>query len=179
MLFNSSLLAAGACLVSSVAAHMGVSNYSAVAYINNGAGINGTVTWFQQAHDKSTRVHAEIYGLPQGNHGFHIHSLGNLTGGCASSGSHYNPFNMTHGGPTDKIRHVGDMGNLYSNGPSEAAVLDLDDVFIPLVGPFSVVGRTVVLHADEDDLGKGNASDSKTTGHAGDRIACAIIGQAQ
>ena len=38
-------------------------------------------------------------------------------------------------------------------------------------------GRSVIVHADPDDLGKGDADDSKTTGHSGKRIACAIIGR--
>jgi len=32
------------------------------------------------------------------------------------------------------------------------------------------------VHADEDDLGRGGFPDSKTTGHAGARIACGVIG---
>ena len=38
-------------------------------------------------------------------------------------------------------------------------------------------GRTLIVHEDEDDLGLGSFEDSKTTGHAGKRIACAIIGR--
>lgn len=32
------------------------------------------------------------------------------------------------------------------------------------------------VHADPDDLGKGGFEDSKTTGHAGGRLACGVIG---
>jgi Cu-Zn family superoxide dismutase len=35
----------------------------------------------------------------------------------------------------------------------------------------------VIVHADPDDYGKGGEEDSLTTGHAGARIACAIIGR--
>jgi len=32
------------------------------------------------------------------------------------------------------------------------------------------------IHKDEDDLGQGGFPDSQTTGHAGARIACGVIG---
>jgi Cu-Zn family superoxide dismutase len=38
-------------------------------------------------------------------------------------------------------------------------------------------GRSVIVHADPDDFGRGGAEDSKVTGHSGKRIACAIIGR--
>jgi Cu-Zn family superoxide dismutase len=38
------------------------------------------------------------------------------------------------------------------------------------------VGRSVVIHEDPDDLGMGGHADSLTTGHAGKRITCAVIG---
>ncbi len=41
-----------------------------------------------------------------------------------------------------------------------------------------MVGRAIVVHADEDDLGRGGFEDSKTTGHAGSRISCGVIGLA-
>jgi Cu-Zn family superoxide dismutase len=38
-------------------------------------------------------------------------------------------------------------------------------------------GRSVIVHADPDDYGKGGHEDSLTTGHSGKRIACAVIGR--
>ena len=36
--------------------------------------------------------------------------------------------------------------------------------------------RSLVIHVGEDDLGRGNHETSKTTGNAGDRLTCGIIG---
>ena len=63
--------------------------------------------------------------------------LGNLTEGCKSAGGHYNPFGMTHGGPDDEIRHVGDLGNITA-GKDGIAVYTLTDRLVKLVGPYSV-----------------------------------------
>jgi len=39
-----------------------------------------------------------------------------------------------------------------------------------------ILGRAVVLHVNEDDLGRGGNDGSKLTGNAGGRIACGVIG---
>jgi Cu-Zn family superoxide dismutase len=54
--------------------------------------------------------------------------------------------------------------------------VEITDSQVTLTGINSVVGRAVVVHAGEDDLGKGGHSDSLTTGHAGGRLACGVIG---
>ena len=51
------------------------------------------------------------------------------------------------------------------------------DNYIKLRGTKSnIIGRSVVIHLNKDDLGLGNQEDSLTTGHAGPRITCAVIG---
>jgi len=45
-----------------------------------------------------------------------------------------------------------------------------------LNGPNSIIGRAVVVHADPDDLGLGGHELSSTTGNAGARISCGLIG---
>lgn len=117
-------------------------------------------------------------GLKQGLHGFHIHEFGDNTNGCISAGPHFNPDKKEHGGPTDAERHVGDLGNVEANAEGIAKI-NIHDKQISLTGPNSILGRTVVVHADPDDLGKGGHELSKTTGNAGGRLACAVIGLAQ
>ena len=52
----------------------------------------------------------------------------------------------------------------------------MHDHLVKLIGPLSVIGRAVVVHADRDDLGKGGHELSLTTGNAGGRVACGVIG---
>ena len=75
-----------------------------------------------------------------------------------------------------KNRHVGDLGNIQTNGKGEAKYTFYDN-FIKLRGSKSnIVGRGLIIHEDEDDCGHGNNAESLKTGNAGKRIACAVIG---
>jgi Cu-Zn family superoxide dismutase len=117
------------------------------------------------------------------DHGFHVHEKADFSNGCLSAGPHYNPFNKNHGAPTDEDRHVGDLGNIVADADGVAEGVIIDHL-IKLSGPYSVVGRSMMVHADPDDLGKGdnsqpsppvNGKASKVTGNAGARIACGEI----
>lgn len=92
-----------------------------------------------------------------------------------SAGPHFNPAGKEHGGPTYEVRHAGDLGNITADD-SGVAKIDIVDKQISLSGNLSILGRTVVVHADEDDLGDGGHELSKTTGNAGARLACGVIG---
>lgn len=122
------------------------------------------------------RVHGAISGLSPGKHGFHVHQFGDVSGGCKSTGGHFNPQGVDHGSPLEYSRHVGDMGNIDADHSGVAAI-DQQDGFISLVDPHrSVVGRGIVVHAGEDDLGKGGDEGSLKTGNAGGRVGCCVIG---
>lgn len=84
-------------------------------------------------------------------------------------------FKKNHGAPTAEERHVGDLGNVVADS-SGVAKIDFSDNVISLSGEHCIIGRAVVVHSGEDDLGLGGQSDSLTTGHAGDRLACGVIG---
>ena len=100
---------------------------------------------------------------------------GNLTEGCKTAGPHFNPHGHTHGGPNEEVRHVGDLGNLHA-GEDGVAHFEIEDHLVHLYGEHSVVGRSCICHADIDDLGKGGHELSATTGNAGARLACGVIG---
>ncbi|KAG0269385.1 hypothetical protein DFQ27_003713 [Actinomortierella ambigua] len=141
----------------------------------NDSNVAGTITFSQQSEDAPTHIKAEISGLKPGKHGFHIHEFGDNTNGCMSAGAHYNPHGLTHGAPDAKIRHAGDLGNVEA-GTDGKATLVLQDNQVKLIGPHSVIGRTVVVHENIDDLGLGGHELSPTTGNAGGRLACGVIG---
>lgn len=147
----------------------------AVCVMKGDSGVNGVIRFTQESN--SVKLTGEINGMADGKHGFHIHEFGDNTNGCTSAGAHFNPEGKEHGAPTDENRHVGDLGNVDSSGG--IANVNIEDKIISLVGPNSIIGRTVVVHADIDDLGKGGHELSKTTGNAGGRLACGVIGIAK
>lgn len=142
----------------------------AVIHPTEGNDASGTVT-FEQTGD-SVHVTAEISGLEQGQHGFHVHEYGDCSASDATSaGGHYNPGDNEHGAPDDEERHVGDMGNIEAG--SDEASRDYFDSVIELNGSNSIIGHAVVIHEGEDDL------QSQPTGDAGSRLGCGVIGVAE
>ena len=140
--------------------------------------IEGTVWFTQKNYISPTKVVATFKNLPKGKHGFHIHEYGDKSNGCTSAGAHFNPFNRKHGSLTSTERHIGDMGNVVSKGDIETH-FTVEDPMMTLFGEYSVVGRSIVIHENEDDLGLGGHEDSETTGHSGPRLACGVIGWAK
>lgn len=77
------------------------------------------------------------------------------------------------------LTDVGDLGNVEADSNGVASV-NLSDALISLQpGVNNIVGRSLVVHADPDDLGQGGHELSKTTGNAGGRLACGVIGTAK
>ncbi len=72
---------------------------------------------------------------------------------------------------------MGDLGNLFADrhGVAEMCIVDR---MVSLFGPHSVLGRSIVVHKNIDDLGKGGNEESLKTGNAGQRLACGVIGLA-
>jgi len=150
----------------------------AVVVLKGDSQVSGTVTLEQASRNSPVKITGKIQNLSKNAlHGFHVHELGDASNGCLSAGPHFNPYSKNHGAPTDSERHVGDLGNIQSDGSGEAT-LSIQDPLISLNGPLSIIGRSVVVHAGTDDLGKGNDAESLKTGNAGARSACGVIGLA-
>ncbi|MDI1492227.1 MAG: Superoxide dismutase [Cu-Zn] [Ramalina farinacea] len=151
----------------------------AVAVLRGDSSVSGTVTFEQTSESSPTSISYDIKGSDaSAERGMHVHQFGDNTNGCTSAGPHFNPFSKEHGAPTDDVRHVGDLGNFKTDGQGNSQG-SISDKLVKLIGPESVVGRTIVVHAGTDDLGKGGHEQSKTTGNAGGRPACGVIGLAQ
>jgi Cu-Zn family superoxide dismutase len=146
---------------------------SAVAVLSptEGHEVYGIITFTQDTN--GVRVSADIHGLTPGKHGFHIHQYGDCSApDGTSAGGHFSPMGMKHGAPTDAERHEGDLGNITADSAGVAAY-DWVDSRLSFTGPYSIIGRGVIVHADEDDL------TSQPTGAAGGRVACGVIGVAK
>lgn len=145
-----------------------ISKANAVVNPTEGNKTWGNITFTET--DEGVQIVANVQGLPPGGkHGFHIHEFGDCSSSDASSaGAHYNPTKHKHGGPEDADRHEGDLGNLEADSQGHATYERLDKV-ITLNGPNSILGKSVVIHADEDDF------KTQPTGNSGKRIACGLI----
>jgi Cu/Zn superoxide dismutase len=88
------------------------------------------------------------YGLLKG---LHIHECGDVTDGCQSACAHYDPESTNHGSLTSKVRHYGDLGNVKIDNTG-FAIIHLEDLPLSIS---HIVGRSLVLHEAEDDLGLG------------------------
>jgi len=130
--------------------------------------------------DKSrVTLKATFTKLPKGNHGFHIHKAGDLRGeGCKGLCEHYDKGKHDHGSYYSTVRHTGDLGNIKNFLGKSSAKSVCKKTYTIKSTVHDLLGRSFVVHEDEDDLGKGGFSDSKVTGHSGARIACALIGRA-
>lgn len=129
--------------------------------------ITGKVT-FTKVPD-GIKIVADVDGLKPGKHGFHVHEFGDCSGkDGAAAGAHFNPTNSRHGGPDSPERHVGDLGNLEADRNGHAHYERVDRL-ISFEGKNSILGLSIIIHADPDDY------TTQPTGASGARIACGMI----
>ena len=155
---------------------------SAVALLYNAGGEFIGLATLSQTGDRA-HVQVEVFGLPPGFHGFHMHAVGACDAGTSapftSAGGHINPDGRDHG------HHAGDMPVLYVQADGAGTLSFITDR-LAVVDLFDADGSAVIVHADPDNFGNippryAAAPDATTlsTGDAGARIACGVIAPAE
>jgi Cu-Zn family superoxide dismutase len=151
----------------------GVTHAICVLSATEGNAVTGWIR-FEQT-DAGVRVTAEVDGLTPGKHGFHVHMFGDLSAADGTAtGGHFDPHGVDHGLPGthgDHAHvggHAGDLGNLDADDTGHARY-DVTFADLHLNGPESIIGRSIIVHRDEDD-------GRQPTGNAGPRIAQGVIG---
>ncbi len=132
---------------------------------------SGTITFRQT--DQGVEVKADIEGLPEGVHAYHVHLLGDCSApDGTSAGTHFNFEGSSEHPPADIQRITGNLGQLEADANGRAQA----EATIPhasLTGRYSIIGRSVIIHS------RGNDPSSPPIGNAGSRLACGVIGMSE
>ncbi|XP_036275283.1 extracellular superoxide dismutase [Cu-Zn] isoform X2 [Pipistrellus kuhlii] len=134
--------------------------------------VTGLVLFRQLAPGGRLDAYFDLKGFPtepyNSSRAIHVHQFGDTMRGCEATGPHYNPLGVLH------PQHPGDFGNFVVRGGGLWRYRA--GLAASLSGPHSIVGRAVVVHAGEDDLGLGSNAASLQNGNAGRRLACCVVG---
>lgn len=129
----------------------------------------GTVTIEQGP--RGLIIQANVHGLSEGGHGFHIHETGACEPDFTAAGGHLNLEGRSHGERAAEGTHTGDLPNLYA-GPGGVARADVftDKATLDVNAPhtlFDADGSAIIIHAGPDDY--------LDMASAGGRVACGVI----
>lgn len=120
------------------------------------------------------QITVEVNNLPPGNHGVHIHAVGQCDAPeFKAAGGHFNPENKQHGLENAAGPHAGDLPNLTVGEDGRGRLTYTSNRVTLSEGPnslFDADGSALVVHAGPDD----NKTDP--AGDSGARIACGVIG---
>ncbi len=124
--------------------------------------------------DRGVRIVGSLEGVSPGEHGFHIHEMGDCdaTTGFESAGGHYAPGDHQHGFNNEAGPHEGDIVNVVADDAGTVAIDEVNAMVTLDPGPatlFDADGSALVLHADPDDY------QTDPSGNSGERIACGVI----
>lgn len=125
------------------------------------------------ATPEGLRVSITATGLPEGEHGAHIHMTGQCEGPAfESAGAHWNPTNREHGSENPQGAHAGDMPNLTVAADGSGSLQYLVPAAVLSGGGVALLdgdGAALVIHADADDMR------TDPSGNSGERIACGVF----
>ena len=133
--------------------------------------ITGTAKFVES--DSAVVVTIKVSGAAPGDHGVHLHETGDCSAADAkSAGGHWDPDHAQHGAPSATSHHAGDFGNV-TVGADGTGTLTLTVPGLTVApGSHSVVGRSVIVHANVDDF------KTQPSGNAGARGACGVVAAA-
>lgn len=116
--------------------------------------------------ENGVNIHIEASGLTPGKHGFHLHEKLIVGNDFATAGGHFNPHGKKHGHHSGDGHHLGDLDNLTvkEDGTVEAHLI-VEGATMEKGTDTSIWGRSLVIHAKEDD------GVTDPSGNSGDRIA--------
>lgn len=148
------------------------------------ANANGTPSGDAQLFSlpTGTEIVINVSGLTPGTHGFHIHSNGECTSAMdpatgrtvafGGAGGHFDPgASKKHGQPGQALshNHGGDLPNIVVDASGKGAIRYVNPHVTIAAGAPSVMGRSLVVHADADDYMTDPA------GNSGTRVLCGVI----
>ncbi|ALC47473.1 CG5948 [Drosophila busckii] len=100
------------------------------------SGAMGMVTFQQLPYNSDIKVTINMTGLPPGKHALHIHTFGDLSEGCKSTGGQF-PNNF--------------LGNLDVKDDGSISAVFMS-IYLQLFGFNGIVGRSIVIHSKPIDL---------------------------
>lgn len=136
-----------------------LSGREAVAMFSGEEGVSGTITFTQRTPFDKTTLTVDLTGLSSLAGGYHVHDtpIGMGANKCSQqfTGGHWNPHNVMYSAPvvngSDDQYESGDLsGKFGSLSKLNAISMTYVDQNLPLFGANSVIGRSVVIHRDED-----------------------------
>jgi superoxide dismutase, Cu-Zn family len=154
----------------------------AVPLVNSSGEIIGEVRGGDS--DDGATLLVDARGLPPGVHAIHIHEIGICEApSFESAGPHWNPTNRQHGAINPQGQHIGDLENVTVGEDGRLRVqVVVPGTYLSSEGRevrpgahqiLDASGAALVIHAQADDYR------TDPSGNAGDRIACAALGEPQ
>ncbi|BAK66233.1 superoxide dismutase [Cu-Zn] [Sphingobium sp. SYK-6] len=138
----------------------------AILYDNTGLPM-GKVTLLPQGEALAGSITVRG-GLTPGNHGMHIHTIGECKlPDFTSAGPHLNPTSAQHGTQNPAGPHQGDLPMLTADARGEASLKFT--AHTSLTALFDLDGASFVVHADPDDM------KTDPTGNSGARVLCGVL----
>lgn len=151
---------------------LGIGHDKAVATIVDARGIPVGKASIVESKKHGLRVSIAVKGMPRGEKGVHIHTVGTCEGPkFTSAGPHWNPHGKMHGRDNPGGAHAGDLPNLLINRKGRGTLsFDIaEGQFDRQGGLLDEDGAAIVIHAQSDD------QRTDPSGNSGDRIACGVF----